>query len=52
MISGTVFPAFRSFLTFLMVSGTTRGLASEPHASISRFGDTVHLTLAPNQEFS
>ena len=26
MISGTVFPAFRNFFTFLIVSETTRGL--------------------------
>ena len=39
IISGTVFPAFRNFLTFLMV-------ATEPHAPILRFGDSVHLPLS------
>ena len=44
MISGTVFPALRNFLTFRIVSATRRGLRPNLHTSISRFGDAIHLT--------
>jgi hypothetical protein len=42
IISGTVFPAFRNLLTFLMIRHEKR-LAPEPHAPILRLSDSVHL---------
>ena len=48
IISGTVFPAFLSFLTFWIVSEIRRGLRPKSDAALVSLLDAVHLPLAAN----